>query len=83
LIDEIGEARVVLGESTFETSIGQTISLMPLSDIPNVITTGLRWNLTGEGLAPGVRDGISNVAVSDRVTISSPTAPLVIYLHHG
>jgi thiamine pyrophosphokinase len=82
LIDDVGTARAVTEPVTLETEVGHTISLIALGEVPSVKTTGLRWNLDGELLAPGVRDGISNKADAEQVTIATAVGVLIVYLHH-
>jgi thiamine pyrophosphokinase len=83
LIDDIGCATLVGDEITLRTKAGQTVSLLPIGVVQAVTTEGLKWPLKGETLAAGVRDGISNVAVGDSVTIRASGGSLVVYLHRS
>jgi len=82
LIDDIGTAFPIDGDISIETDIGQTISLIAVGPVTGIKTTGLRWNLDNETLAPGARDGISNEAAAKEVTISIGAGSLVIYALH-
>ncbi|MBO6516039.1 MAG: thiamine diphosphokinase [Bacteroidia bacterium] len=46
---------------------GSIVSLMPLTDIRNIKTTGLRYNLKGEDLEIPTRTGSSNEAETDGI----------------
>lgn len=59
---------------------GQTISLVPLLPVTRVTTTGLKYPLTGEPLAVGLREGTSNEAVDGPVTITIDCGLLAIFL---
>ena len=83
LLDQIGTAHLVAGELELGSHPGQTVSLMPLGHVEGVTTAGLKWPLAGESLAPGVRDGTSNLAVSGRIVIQVGAGDLIVYLHHG
>lgn len=83
LLDDIGRAFLVDRQAEFPSLPGQTISLLPLGPAGPITTTGLKWNLAGETLVPGVRDGTSNVATCDRVSISCPAGELIVYIHHS
>jgi thiamine pyrophosphokinase len=82
LLDDFAEARLVDKSVSFETEPGQTISLLPLTPSCNIFTTGLKWNLNGEDLTAGIRDGISNEAIESLVSISVESGDLVAYVHH-
>lgn len=82
LIDDVGCACLAGDEVTFNVVPGQTVSLLPIGTVESVNTEGLKWNLKGEKLASGVRDGISNVALGDSVTVRTRGGNLVVYLHH-
>ncbi len=50
---------------------GAVVSLLSLAgEAVGVRTTGLRWNLCGETLAPNVGRGVSNQILDDRATVS-------------
>jgi thiamine pyrophosphokinase len=83
LIDDIGTACPVNGTLVIEADIGQTISLIAVGEVPSISTSGLKWNLNNESLAPGIRDGISNIAAAKEVTITSESGPLIVYSFHG
>jgi thiamine pyrophosphokinase len=56
---------------------------MAFGPVHGITTTGVRWPLTGETLAPGVRDGTLNEITSDRVTITVGAGHLLVQLHHA
>lgn len=57
---------------------GQTVSLMPLSNCCGVRTWGMEYELTGEELAMGIREGLSNVIVSSLASISLEAGALMV-----
>jgi thiamine pyrophosphokinase len=57
-----GKAHVVRRRRILHGDVGATVSLVPVGGVAAGITTsGLRWELTGEDLAPGSTRGVSNV----------------------
>lgn len=82
LVDDIGTARPVDGTVEISTEPGQMISLLALGEAKNITTTGLLWNLSDESLASGGREGISNQAVSEEVTVSVGAGSLIVYAFH-
>ncbi|MEX2607164.1 MAG: thiamine diphosphokinase [Kiritimatiellia bacterium] len=43
-----------------ELPVGHTLSLLPLGEVTQVQTSGLKWNLTGHTMGPGQQLGQSN-----------------------
>jgi len=88
LVDEVGETFVVAAGAD-ETVLrgddlpGRTVSLMALGPVDGVTTRGVRWPLSGEALAPGVRDGTLNVATDSEVGIRVEVGSLLVLLHHA
>jgi thiamine pyrophosphokinase len=82
LMDDYATGVLVDGEIELLTTPGQTISLLPLGTVESIATTGLKWNLSNETLGLGKRDGTSNVATGDSVTITVGAGDLVAYIHH-
>lgn len=83
LVDDVGAARLVDGELQWAGVLDRVVSLLPVTPAGGVTTTGLRWELTDASLAAGVRDGISNVAIDDRIRVRADSGDLVVYVHHG
>lgn len=59
---------------------GALVSLIGLSRAEGVHTSGLKWQLNGDTLALGFRDGLHNVAVSEHVSISLRDGRLAVIL---
>lgn len=58
-------SHVIRGRRLIHGDIGTTVSLIPgVEGAYGVETRGLRWNLAGEDLEPGVTRGVSNVMTS-------------------
>jgi thiamine pyrophosphokinase len=87
LVDGVGEtwALAAAREATLrgDDLPGRVLSLMALGRVTGVHTTGVRWPLHGEELAPGHRDGTLNVITEPTVTISVEEGDLLVMLHHG
>jgi len=63
----------------FAADVGQKLSLStPSGPVEGIATTGLRWPLEGETLAPAARDGISNEVVASPVEISVGRGDLLL-----
>ncbi len=78
-VDATGELRPVGRAVTLDVPRGTSISLIPLGRCSGVRTTGLRWNLRDEVLAPGVRDSTSNVVRSRPVRIRVRRGTLLLF----
>jgi thiamine pyrophosphokinase len=63
--------------------VGRTLSLLALGPVRGITTTGLRWPLTNESLAPGVRDGTLNEIVSETVEITFTSGNLLVMVQHS
>jgi len=70
LVDEVDIALAVSGSFSFAVEPGERVSVHPLGGVTFARSTGLRYPLDGLTLAPGVRTGTSNEAVTGAVTIS-------------
>lgn len=85
LIDDVGETW--LAARPIETLAGadlpgRTLSLMALGPVGGITMKGVRWRLTDESLAPGVRDGTLNVVIAETVSLSHESGDLLVLLHH-
>lgn len=78
---EEGRVLAVRGRAEFETSPGQTVSLLPLGRCERVTTRGLRWPLDGEPLDLAARTGVSNVALGEHVCLDVEGGVLLVFLH--
>ncbi|MGE5315213.1 MAG: thiamine diphosphokinase [Acidobacteriota bacterium] len=56
-------------EKTIPARVGQRISLMPACFCRGIVTEGLKYPLKNEAMEFGVREGVSNEAVADSVTV--------------
>jgi thiamine pyrophosphokinase len=78
----MGTARVSYATYTKEfrinTQPGNTISLIPIGGAATVTTTGLQWELTDEILQSSASRGVSNIAISESITISVTDGSLAV-----
>jgi len=69
LRDADSTAHVATGDLLLRTTPGDRVSLIPLPSA-RLTTTGLAWELRDEVLAMGVREGASNRAVAEEISLS-------------
>ena len=81
MVDDYCVTTVLPRSFAFETKPGTIVSLFPLSGrVEGIRTSGLKFELSGEALENGVRDGSSNEAVAGKVTISHESGTLLLML---
>lgn len=64
---------------SFSGPVGRIVSLLPLGAVKQVYTEGLRYPLRGEPLVWGVREGQSNEAVAEQITLSIRRGVLLVF----
>ncbi len=74
------ELFLVRDRLTVPETKGRTVSLVPLGDVTDVTTEGLRYPLKGEPLVMGVREGISNVVTGDEFSVHIGSGLLAVFL---
>ncbi|MBB6048984.1 thiamine diphosphokinase [Armatimonas rosea] len=84
LIDETARYEAIQGQwhCTGPELVGRTLSLLAFGRVEGVTTTGLRWPLTDDWLAPGHRDGTLNQVVESTITVQVGSGELIVMLHH-
>lgn len=80
LKDPIFDIFFTTGKRTFPSKPGQRFSLMPAGVCRGVTTQGLLYPLSNEALEFGVREGVSNQAVGDSVTVSVKEGNLLMMI---
>ena len=85
LLSEAAEAWAVGGGSqSFAAEIGDVVSLIPLSETADGVTTaGLEWELDGAALSLGRSRTMSNVAVDATVSVSVESGVLLVMHQFG
>jgi thiamine pyrophosphokinase len=83
MIDSMGELTLIRKEIHLEMREGEKISLIPLDRCTGITTTNLKYALNNDTLELGVREGISNEATSQQVSIRIETGILLMYRFHG
>jgi thiamine pyrophosphokinase len=71
LVDEEDVALGVSGSFAGEVGAGERVSVHPLGSVKFAHSEGLKYPLDGLELAPGIRTGTSNQAVSDIISIEA------------
>jgi thiamine pyrophosphokinase len=61
--------------------VGQTISLIPLTNIVNINTQGFKWELNGIDLQFGFVNGISNIALNKNISVSIEKGECLIIIN--
>jgi len=79
LLNEFQEVRLIKGSISIRSHPGEVISLLPLSDVVEGITTaGLYYRLQDANMIRGPALGISNVATSEIVSVSVVSGDLLL-----
>ncbi|MDA0987230.1 MAG: thiamine diphosphokinase [Bacteroidetes bacterium] len=79
-IDEQATIHLVKNKIELIVERGQQISLSPLGKCTGVKTTGLQYPLFGETLAIGLREGISNIATSKKISVTVAKGELLLFV---
>lgn len=76
----INENIYVLKNNTInlKTKINTTISIIPLTDIKNIKSSGLKWEYNNSNLSLGFVNGISNLSIKENVLISVESGIVLI-----
>ena len=84
LIDETARYEAIQGRwhCAEPGLVGRTLSLLAFGRVEGVTTTGLRWPLTDDWLAPGHRDGTLNEITEAQITVQVGLGELIVMLHH-
>lgn len=81
--DTLCQIFVADNNTVLSLPIGTDISLFPISGkVEGIVTQGLMYSLNNESLENGVRDGSSNVVVSNPVSIQYRTGTLILIVNH-
>jgi thiamine pyrophosphokinase len=82
LIDSVGALTLIRPSVTLVMKKGETLSLIPLEKCTGVTTVNLKYGLNDDVLELGFREGISNEATAEDVSISVKTGTLLLYRFH-
>jgi len=80
MVDPVGELSLIKKEIKVANAIGKTISLIPIDKCKGVSTKNLKYQLKNDVLEIGSREGTSNEAVSDVVTVTVKSGFLLLYI---
>ncbi len=82
IFDTMAEITMVDGSATYQAAVGDKISLIPLGRCTGITTTHLKFALSHEALQLGIREGISNEATGEVVSITIEEGTLLVYRFH-
>lgn len=81
MVDEFGSCFILPKKFIGNYEIGTTLSLVPLSgEVQDIVTKGLKYPLNNESLVVGKRDGSSNEATQEQVSITHGAGDLLLYV---
>lgn len=81
ILDEFAKILLIRDRFHYKGTAGQLISLIPIGKVSGIVTEGLKYPLNNETLEFGIREGLSNVVISNPVKISLQTGLLLLFLH--
>lgn len=79
-VDDLCTGHFVNDRIKIATEEGQRVSIIPMPGA-QVTTTGLRWDLDGDVLAWSIREGASNVATGDEVSVAVRNGTVVVFVY--
>lgn len=79
IVDTVGEVTLIQKEVHLNMREGEKFSLIPLERCTGVSTKNLKYELNNGILELGVQEGISNEALSSRVSIYLESGTLLLY----
>ena len=84
LVDETARYELVVREwqCAEPNSRGRTLSLLAFGRVEGITMTGVRWPLTDDWLAPGLRDGTLNEITEASVRVQVRSGDLIVMRHH-
>ena len=80
--DDDGEISAISRHWSGNVGKGTIISLLPMGKCTGITTAGLKFSLKNESLEPGVREGVSNLAIEDVVSIRTRSGCLLLFVGH-
>lgn len=81
LISENEELYLVRDTIILENVLNKTLSILPITDVKNIKTHGLKWELDGADISFGFVGGISNVCLEDIIKISLESGEILVILN--
>lgn len=79
IINEHNEIYYTESEFSYEGNSGDTISIVPVTDCENIVTTGLLYELNGDTLIFGTGRGVSNVLTDTKCMIKIGKGKALIF----
>ncbi|MBQ7794227.1 MAG: thiamine diphosphokinase [Clostridia bacterium] len=78
IVDEHNEIHFFCGKIELSGKKGDTVSVLPLSNLEGVVTEGLFYALSGETLVFGESRGVSNVMTDEKCVITATSGTALI-----
>jgi thiamine pyrophosphokinase len=82
MVDPSGELSLITKKLKVFNATGRTISLIPIDKCKGVSTKNLKYKLKKGVLELGSKEGTSNKAISDVVTVTIKSGFLLLYVTH-
>ena len=79
-VDDLCTGYFVTDRLTIDTEEGQRVSIIPMPGA-QVTTKGLHWELDGEVLAWSIREGASNRAIGEKVSVAVRNGTVVVFVY--
>ena len=81
IVDDYTTCMILPKEFSMDTMPGMPVSLFPISGrVEGITTGGLKYSLSNEFIENGIRDGSSNEAISERITITYKSGSLLLII---
>ena len=83
IVSENEELYLVRDTLILDNVFGKTLSILPITNIKNIRTHGLKWELEGVDINFGFVGGISNVCLEDKIRISLKSGEILVVLNRN
>lgn len=83
IINENEELYLVRNNITLNNVLNKTLSILPIANIKNIKTSGLKWELDNVDLNFGFVGGISNICLKDKIKISIESGEAIVILNRN
>ncbi len=81
IVSENEELYLIRDNITLNNVLDKTLSILPITDIKNIKTQGLKWELNNIDIDFGFVGGISNICLKNKIKISLESGEALIILN--